>query len=168
MKNFVLILLFSIYSFANSFVPLMPIYNEEEKKLSFKLLDNKDIIFDKITSFTKEIETRDSKNFPKSKYEFNTSNNACKELTFKHRRAIREGSFFYTTYSEIAFRKYDNNCSEEKFGNITFIECKSETKNQDNNKFYTIVYDDNEVVPTQSTGLIVQKKCFVQLKNKIK
>ncbi len=165
MKNLLFIVLFSVFSCADNFLPLTPIYNEEKKQLLFKLVDNKDIKFDKIIQFSKKTETRVKKNFPKSKYVITTSDKICENLTFKHRKAMRKGSYFHNTYSELTRMRYDGVCSEEKVGKLSFIECNTKEKSDESKSLYAILYDDNEVEPRQSTGLYVEKKCFQKLKN---
>lgn len=154
-----LLLIFANFSFANNFIPLLPSYNVESKKLKFRLDINNEIIFENVefSSTTRE------KPFLYTKYTIKTSDPKCQEFFFRHRKAFKEDSYFHNTYPEIILRK-NSLCSQENLNGINFLDCSKGDKDIDD-KDYAITYDNNEVEPTESIGISVQKECYNKLKD---
>lgn len=176
MIKLLLIVSFSVFSFAESFVPLIPIYNESNKELSFQLTKDKKVIFKDITYYSKKTKVNNEGFFPYSRYVVKTSDEKCKKLTFHHRKTEDENFYYYNTYSEAALIKYDSRCKEEKIGNITFLQCTDRIKKSKNNGLeksysmekYSIVFDNDEIEPSESSLVRVEKECYSKLYNLLK
>ncbi len=170
-----LIVSISIFSFAENFVPLIPVYDKANNELSFKLNKDKKVLFKDITFYSKKTKVNSEGFFPYTRYVVKTSDDKCEKLTFHHRKT-EDVNYYYNTYSEMALIKYDSRCKQKKVGDIIFLQCTDKIKKSKNDGLkkdyfiekYSLVYDNDEIEPNESSLIHVKKECYNKLHDLLK